>query len=41
MKCLLSIPYKIMAITLVGAAILLAVVFAIGIPFQIVELIKS
>lgn len=40
MKCLLSIPYKIVAIALVGTAIVMACVFAVGIPFQIAELLK-
>jgi len=31
---MLEIPYKIMAITLVGTAILLAVGFVVGIPFN-------
>lgn len=31
-----GIPYKIMASILVGSAILLAVVFAVGIPFNFI-----
>ena len=35
MKCLIAIPYKIIAVLLVGTAIVMAGVFAVGIPFQI------
>jgi hypothetical protein len=31
-----GIPYKIMASILVGSAILLAVIFAVGIPFNFI-----
>lgn len=31
---MLQIPYKIMAVTLVGTAIILAVAFALAIPFN-------
>lgn len=41
MKCFLSIPYKVIAIALVGTAILMAGVFAVGIPAQIVSLLKN
>ncbi len=41
MKCLLSIPYKAVAIALVGTAIIMGVVFAVGIPAQIVALIQG
>lgn len=40
MNKLINIPYKIMASVLVGAAIVLAVVFAVGIPANIIYLIK-
>lgn len=33
---MLQIPYKIMAITLVGTAIILAIWFAIGIPLNFI-----
>ncbi len=39
-KCLLGIPYKIVAILLVGTAILMAAVFAIGIPANVVYLFQ-
>lgn len=40
MKHLLSIPYKAVAIALVGTAIVMAGVFAVGIPAQIITLLK-
>jgi hypothetical protein len=40
MKCLLTIPYKIIAIALVGTAILMAAFFAIGIPANVVYLFQ-
>ena len=38
MKCLLAIPYKIIAVVLVGTAILMAGVLAVGVPLQIASL---
>jgi hypothetical protein len=40
MKNLINFPYKVMAITLVGSAIILAIVFMVGIPFQIISLFQ-
>jgi len=40
MKNLASIPYKIMAITLVGTAILLGLVLAVGVPANLISLFK-
>lgn len=40
MKCLLAIPYKVIAIALVGTAILLAGVLAVGVPAQLVTLFQ-
>lgn len=40
MNKLISIPYKIMAVTLVGTAIILAVVLAFGVPANLVLLFK-
>lgn len=39
-KCLLGIPYKIIAVTLVGTAILMGAVFAVGIPANIIYLFQ-
>lgn len=36
MKSILSVPYKIMAIVLVGSAIILGVVLAVGVPAGLV-----
>ena len=40
MKCFLSIPYKVIAIALVGTAILLIGVMAVGVPAQIISLLN-
>ncbi len=40
MKNLISIPYKIMAIILVGSAIVLGLVLAVGVPANLITLFK-
>ncbi len=40
MKNLISIPYKIMAIILVGSAILLGLVLAVDVPANLITLFK-
>ncbi|MFP5492576.1 MAG: hypothetical protein ACLGG0_13815 [Bacteriovoracia bacterium] len=39
-KCLLGIPYKIVAILLVGTAIIMGGVFAVGIPANVIYLFQ-
>jgi hypothetical protein len=39
-KCLLGIPYKIVAIVLVGTAIIMGGVFAVGIPANVIYLFQ-
>jgi hypothetical protein len=39
-KCLLGIPYKIVAIILVGTAIIMGGVFAVGIPANVIYLFQ-
>ena len=39
-KCLASLPYKIIAIALVGTAIIMGGVFAIGIPANLIYLFQ-
>jgi hypothetical protein len=39
-KCALSLPYKIIAIALVGSAIIMAAVFAVGIPANVIYLFQ-
>ena len=40
MKCLLALPYKAICIFLVGTAILLGGVLAIGVPANLVTLLQ-
>ena len=40
MKCLLAIPYKIIAVLLVGTAIMMGAVLAVGVPAQLIELLR-
>ena len=39
-KCLLGIPYKVVAVLLVGTAIIMAGVFAVGIPANVIYLFQ-
>ncbi len=39
-KCLLSLPYKVIAVVLVGTAILMGAVFAVGLPANVVYLFQ-
>lgn len=39
-KCLLGIPYKIIAVTLVGTAIVMGLVLAIGVPANVIYLFQ-
>lgn len=40
MKNIIAIPYKIMAIVLVGTAIILGLVFAVGVPLNLLSLFQ-
>ena len=40
MKCVLGIPYKVVAVLLVGTAILMGAVFAVGIPANVIYLFQ-
>jgi len=39
-KCLVSAPYKFVAVLLVGTAIIMAGVFAVGIPANVIYLFQ-
>jgi len=39
-KCILGIPYKIVAVLLVGTAIVMGVVLAVGVPANVIYLFK-
>lgn len=40
MKNIIAIPYKIMAIVLVGSAIILGLVLAVGVPLNLLSLFQ-
>jgi len=39
MKCLLALPYKAVCVFLVGMALLLGVVLAVGVPANVVQML--
>jgi hypothetical protein len=40
MKCLISLPYKVVAVLLVGTAIVTGAIFAVGIPANVIYLFQ-
>lgn len=39
-KCLISLPYKVIAVVLVGTAIIMGAVFAVGLPANVIYLFQ-